>query len=219
MRFRWNVPRWMGGFVVCMWLGCVCSLVFAQSSAGGASSAGAPEAPQAVAQATSTSANSDEALSNIQSDFAALKVISYAAVVIGAALGLVWFVRRRRAYVPWASLTGLLCTLLVAAAIFGAGSAWVLSADGRDCSTASLEVGEKARKYDLLCRQERESAANGFGVVHGFRAVFVSSDKGTDIPLAGWITRTLAWSSVLLFAGVLYVIGRLAVLRSRLIKA
>lgn len=176
----------------------------------------APSASAAAAEtarAASTAGANSSSLSDIQSQFGALKLVAYVALGSGLVVGLLVFRKLRSGQIPLATTIGAACTAGVALLVFWLGSTFLLSADSAACGAALLETGSRAQLYDDLCREAREGAANAFGFVSAFRGLFLSAGEGFVVPVAGAMVKLLAHVSLLLTALVLYLLLRLVVLR------
>ena len=171
-----------------------------------------------AAHAQGASAQPRDTLGQIESNFAALRLSSYIAVAVGAAIALVVFVVMRRAYIPFATVAGAACAMILSVAGLAIASAALLGLDAATCASALLEFPAR-ETYDEVCRAAREGAANLFGFVDAFRAAFVSGVAGVA-PISSGVVRFLAYLSVPIVALLLYFGGRiLALLTPGVIKA
>ncbi len=160
------------------------------------------------AQATAVDADAEQALIKIKSEFAALKLAAYSAVISAALIGLLVFFLRRRKLATYPRWWGLGATTVSSVAIFVLLATVLGSAEGKACASAALEVGNAAKDYDDICRAARESLANTFGFASLFRKVFVSAGSAYVVPIAVGIVNFLTYLSVVVAAMILFLIGR-----------
>lgn len=164
--------------------------------------ASAPDLPAPVVPAVTETAT--VAISAIRSDFGTLLMLTYLSVALGVLIGLIVYVRVRRAYKMYAVLKGAACAALCALVLYGIAASTALSPEASACSSAILEAGNRAGDYDDQCRAARERAGDAFLAVSVFRKLFLAP----DIPASAGAVKGLLWVSVPIWALIFFFVFR-----------
>ena len=152
------------------------------------------------------------AISELSSQFATLHMFTYVAAVIALVLGLSVYAWNRSQYWRFATLKGAVSTVVASVLLLMLASwATLRPQDSLACDSAVLdstsrpvrdndEAAARARDYDLQCRAAREGAANAFGMISGFRALFMAD----EVPVSAGLVRSLATISTVLVCLILF---------------